>query len=79
MKVFRIDRQEKEPIHFYTITALRAYLQRHPEIIEIVREWWARNDLIEESIYTRDEIFTKKAKALSQGETAQWAADHGRF
>ena len=76
----RCSCQDTKPdVHFYTIRALRVYLQEHPEIVEITREWWNRTDLIEEQMYTRDEILTAKARVLKQGETIQWAADHGRL
>lgn len=81
MKVFRVDRavaQDEMPLHFYGITALRNYLNGHPEVSEVTREWWSGNDLIEESTLTREEIFGTKAATLKAGETIQWAAPRGR-
>ena len=76
MKVFRVDRPNETPLHFYNLTSLRAYLTAHPEILEIEREWWSRNDFIDSSTFTRDEIFRTKASKLKAGATIQWAASH---
>lgn len=78
MKVFRIERKPQRDLHFYSITSLRNYLEAHPEVSEVTREWWHGHDLIEESTLTREQIFNAKAATLRAGETIQWAAPRGR-
>ena len=77
MKVFRVERPNQPELHFYTVRSLRRYLSAHPEISEVSREWWVRNDLIEDSVIPRDEVFNRKSASLRAGQTIQWAVDHG--
>jgi hypothetical protein len=60
-------------------TSAKRYLRDNPNVATVQRYWWYGNDLIECEDYTREQILGETAHTLTQGETAQWAHDHGRF
>lgn len=78
MKYFQVGCGDDAP-QFFSIRPLRAYLKEHPEIQSVDKWWWVGSDLIECEEVSRDQIFTKKAKQLKAGMTAQWAYEHGKF
>lgn len=60
-------------------TNAKRYLRENPQVETLARYWWSGNDLIECEDYSREEILGNTARKLTEGETAQWALDHGRF
>lgn len=60
-------------------TSAKRYLRDNPQVETLTRYWWSGQDLIECDDYSRDQILGKTARTLTEGETAQWALDHGRF
>lgn len=77
MKYFTVLTEERKELMFFSVSGLRKYLKEHPEVREVERWWWSRNDLIEAETFSREEILSKRATELKSGQTAQWASDHG--
>jgi len=79
MKYFQVEQPDgQEPMLFTRVTALRGYLREHPEVKGARRYWFCRGDLVECVAVSRADILGKTARELTSGETAQWAARHGR-
>ncbi len=78
MKYF-IAEHDGQELQFSRVTNLRRWLKDHPEVASVHRYWWYRNDLVECEEIKRETILGKTARQLTQGETAQWAANHGRL
>ena len=78
MKYFAVEQEGQADLLFTTLTPLRAYLRRHPEITKAYRYWWCRDDLIEcKPIHRADIMHGGNSRALMGGATAQWAEQHG--
>lgn len=78
MKYFTATVNEKEII-LGSAGATKRYLKNHPDIKRVTRYWWSRDDLIDCEEYTRDKILGRPVGEIERGQTAQWAAQHGRW